>query len=106
VKRCLAVDGNPKPSSRTRTSGFEGPASSCFSPADDRETSISHGLQAPGQDMERNAPTFVVGDEWNRISPAVPSKAARCEARAAFELSGSAAAVWRRGPALGNAPAE
>ena len=62
---------------------------SSFSPADGGLLFL-HGrtLWAPGQDMERNASSFVI-----RVTNGTgsvrqfASKAARCEARAAFELS-------------------
>jgi hypothetical protein len=49
--------------------------------------------------MERNAPSFVIQVTNGTGSVRqFASKAARCKARAAFELSASAAAVWPRRP--------
>jgi hypothetical protein len=59
----------------------------------------------PGIETERKAPSFVIQVTNGTGSVRqFASKAARCEARAAFELCGSAAVVWRRGPALRDTP--
>ena len=48
-------------------------------------------------DTERKAPSFVIQVTNGTGSVRqFASKAARCEARAAFELCGSAAAVWQK----------
>jgi hypothetical protein len=55
-----------------------------------------HGWR-PGMDTERKAPSFVIQVTNGTGSVRqFASKAVRCEARAAFEVCGSAAAVWRR----------
>jgi hypothetical protein len=61
--------------------------------------SVSLESRRPAKDMERNAPSFVIQVTNGTGSVRqFASKAARCKARAAFELSASAAAVWPRQP--------
>jgi hypothetical protein len=73
------------------------PTLKCYLPFAGRAAHSGPRLGAPAWNGTQGAFVCYSDDEWNRINPAVRLKAARCKARAAFELCGSPAVVGTAG---------